>query len=271
MSTAVLEQVVEPREAVVEPPEQTWALPPRPDISHLVTEDDTPVDNIFSEKEQRLLTAPLYGAWQPGRPFAVFANVALYYAINQPPLVPDVFLSLDVTVWDDLWPKEHRSYFLWEFGKAPDVVIEIVSNRKGGERDEKMRRYEAIRIPYYVVYDPMRLVQEEELVVFEWTVEGYRPRADTMLPKVGLGLQVWEGVFEGTRSRWLRWCDAEGKLIPTADERAQEAERRAEEERRRAKEERRRAEEAERRAEEERRRAERLAARLRELGIEPEA
>jgi len=285
MSTVVLERDAEPREAVVEPPEPTWEMPPRPDISHLVTEDETPVDNIFSEKEQRLLTEPLYSSWQPGRPFAVFANVALYNAINQPPLVPDVFLSLDVTVWDDLWPKEHRSYFVWEFGKVPDVVIEIVSNRKGGEREEKQRRYEQMHVPYYVVYDPMRLVQEEELVVFEWMPGGYRRRADTMLPDVGLGLQVWEGVFEGTRSRWLRWCDLEGRLIPTAAEqaqaerrrareerrRAEEAEQRAKEERRRAEAERRRAEEAERQAEEERRRAERLAARLRELGIEPES
>lgn len=27
-----------------------------PDISGLITEDDTPVDNIFSEKQQRMLT-----------------------------------------------------------------------------------------------------------------------------------------------------------------------------------------------------------------------
>ena len=40
------------------------ALPPElhPDVEHLVTEDDTPVDNVFSEKQQRLLTEPLYSS-----------------------------------------------------------------------------------------------------------------------------------------------------------------------------------------------------------------
>ncbi len=257
MDVTVLERPPQPEEATVSPlPEPLWEPPPRPDITHLITEDDTPVDNIFSEKQQRLLTEPLYSSWQPGRPFAVFANVGLFNAINQPPLVPDVFLSLDVHLWDDLWPKEHRSYFVWEFGKVPDVVIEIVSNRRGGERSDKQQRYEQMHIPYYVVHDPQRLLQEQELVVLEWTTAGYRQREDTMLPQVGLGLRLWEGSFEGVRSRWLRWCDPEGRLIPTAAELAQA--------------ERRRAEEAQRQAEEERRRAERLAAQLRALGIEPE-
>jgi hypothetical protein len=39
-----------------------------PDIQDLITEDDTPVDNLPSEKQQRLLTEPLYSAWAgPGK------------------------------------------------------------------------------------------------------------------------------------------------------------------------------------------------------------
>ena len=34
-----------------------------PDIQNLVTEGDTPVDNMPSEKQQRLLTEPLYSSW----------------------------------------------------------------------------------------------------------------------------------------------------------------------------------------------------------------
>ena len=38
-----------------------------PNIDDLVTEDDTPVDNLPSEKQQRLLTEPLYSSWSgPG-------------------------------------------------------------------------------------------------------------------------------------------------------------------------------------------------------------
>jgi hypothetical protein len=41
-----------------------------PAVDHLVTEDDTPVDSFFSEKQLRLLTEPLYSSrvdWAPQR------------------------------------------------------------------------------------------------------------------------------------------------------------------------------------------------------------
>ena len=102
---------------------------------------------------------------------------------------------------------------------------------------------------------------------------------------IGLGGRLWEGEYDGVKAVWLRWCDREGNVIPTGAElaeaerqRAEEEQRRAEEARQRAEAERARAEEAQRRAEEarqraeaERARAERLAARLRALGIDPDA
>jgi len=33
------------------------------DTSSLITEDGAPVDNIYSEKQMRLLTEPLYNTW----------------------------------------------------------------------------------------------------------------------------------------------------------------------------------------------------------------
>jgi hypothetical protein len=93
----------------------TLAMPPEacPDVEHLVTEDDTPVDCIFSEKQRRLLTSPLY-QWPDWagerRSFIALANVGLFYAVGRPPYVPDMMLSLDVELPADLWPKKHRSY-----------------------------------------------------------------------------------------------------------------------------------------------------------------
>lgn len=80
--------------------------------------------------------------------------------------MPDVFLSLDIRpLSDDIGEKRNRSYFMWEFGKSPDLL------------------------------------------------------------------------------EWLRWCYPDRTLLPTGAERA----------------------------EQERARAERLAARLRELEIDPDA
>lgn len=57
---------------------------------------------------------------------------------------------------------------------------------------------------------------------------------------LGVGLGLWSGKFEGVPSCWLRWCDKAGNWLLTDTERAEQ-------------------------------KAERLAARLRALGIDPEA
>ena len=196
------------------------------DIESLVTEDDTPVDNLPSEKQQRLLTEPLYTSWAGpggGRPFLAAANVGVFPAPRNPAIVPDVFLSLDVQVHENWWDKKHRSYLVWEFGKAPDLVVEIVSNQKGNEIGDKRMRYARMGVGYYVVSDPLRQVMRDELRVFRlsggrYEHQGGRP----WFPELGLGMTLWEGEFEGVRSRWLRWTDAQGELIPTGKQRAEE-------------------------------------------------
>lgn len=219
-------------------------FPPIPDISHIITEDDEPVDNVFSAKQQRLLVEPLYTAWQKERVFLADANVGVFRGIHLPPLVPDMFLSLGVRVGDeDWWLKENRSYFIWIHGKPPDVVVEVVSNQKGGELDRKMQEYAWMGIPYYVVYDPEPTsIQSKPLIVYELVAGEYLPRPDFQLARLGLSVRLWDGVYEDGRAVWLRWATVDGNLIPTGAERA----------------------------EQESERAERMAAKLRELGIDPE-
>ncbi len=230
-----------------------------PDISHIETEDDTPVDNIFSEKQQRLLAGSLNASWSPGRPFVAFANVGIFYGLHISPVVPDMFLSLDVKVAKDVWKKENRSYFIWEFGKPPEVVVEIVSNKKGGETDTKMEIYARIGIWYYVVFDPQRLVQKEELRVYELSVGQYIPKLDGWLTKAGVGVTLWDGVYENMQARWLRWCDQDKELVPTGDEKARREQERAERESERAEQESERAEKERKRAEEAERKGEQAA------------
>jgi len=236
-------------------------------VDTLETEDDTPVDNLFSAKQQRLLTRTLYSSWTPPptdtapaarRSFLADANVGLFFLPHQPLLVPDFFLSLDVRPHDNWYAKEHRSYFFWVFGKAPVVVVEIVSNRKGGELSDKLQRYAEIDVTYYVVYDPVQLLSPDVLRVYEREAgrRRYHLRDNLRSPGVGLSVKVWEGVFEDHRDTWLRWYDHEDRLILTGQERAVLAEDRAAQ--------------AEDRAAQAEDRAARLAAQLRELGIEPD-
>ena len=261
-------------------------------VAELVTEDDTPVDNPFSEKQQRLLTETLYTGWTPppneeypqgGRTFWGAANVGLFPVVKNPAIVPDVFLSLDVASPD--WPRV-RSYFFWEFGKAPDVVIEIVSNTKGGELSDKKRDYARMGVPYYVVFDPQQWLKEDKLQIFGLHGVKYERLDDAWLAEIGLGLTLWHGVFESKEDTYLRWFDQEGNLLPTGEELAERAAReagRADQEAERADQEAERADqEAERAAREAERadqetearrqaeaRAAQMAAKLRELGLDP--
>jgi Uma2 family endonuclease len=234
-----------------------------PDISHLVIEDDIPVDNFQSEKQQRFLVEPLYSSEILSRPFIVAANVGIFGSLAEEGIAPDVFVSLGVQMPEDWSQKQNRSYLVWQFGKFPDVVIEVVSNRKGNEligkeegKPSKKDTYARMGIPYYAVFDPLKQIQEPEqmngqlLRVFVLTGGRYvELDPPCWLESVGLGLTLWEGEFEGKTDLWLRWCDRDGNVILTGAERA-EAERQ--------------------RAEAERQRADRLAERLRQMGINPD-
>jgi Uma2 family endonuclease len=245
-------------DAVSNDPIQPIPVELGPVVDHLVTEDDTPVDNFFPEKQQRLLTESLYSSWTgPGqRSYVAATNVGLFFAARRPPLVPDMLLSLDVELPADLQPKSHRSYFVWEYGKPPDVVVEVVSNREGGEDTGKLLAYARVGIRYYVVFDPEKLLGPEVLRVYRLEgLEFHGMSEPIWFPDVGLGLSIWQGRYEDYDSAWLRWVDAEGTPVPTGYERAEAERQHAETERQRA--------------ETERQRADRLAEQLRQLGVEP--
>jgi hypothetical protein len=236
-------------------------------VDHLITEDDTPVDNLFSERQMRLLCEALYVSWLgpgDGRPFLAAANVGLFETVRAQAVVPDVFLSLDVRPPEELWEKSHRSYFFWEYGKPPEVAIEVVSNTVGQEAGDKMRRYVRMGILYYVIWDPLDQLKQGRLRMLVLREKEYVPLDGSWLPVVGLGLTLWHGTYEGIEADWLRWCDANGQVLLTGAERAEQERQRADQERQRANQE-------GQRADQERQRAERLAARLRAMGVEPDA
>ena len=267
------------------------------DISHLVIEDDKPVDNLQSAQQQRLFVQALYDSEALPQPFLAEANVGLFYDIKEEPIVPDVWLSLGVQRAEDYSQKVNRSYFVWEMGKLPEVAIEIVSNQEGdevnlsrrsqrkGKKIGKKSRYSQIGIEYYVVFDPLEQIQTDmdhaQAKIWKLSPDRNYPEelAQSLhtvgefiwLEDVGLGLTLWLGEFEENTSRvWLRWCDITGNIYPTGAERAKVADRRLELELNRVKLEQSRADEEKNRAERSEAKAQRLAQRLRELGQDPD-
>ncbi|MFN8611349.1 MAG: Uma2 family endonuclease [Vulcanimicrobiota bacterium] len=223
------------------------------DTSHLITEDDAPLDNPFQERQQSLLTDALYASWTDCESFVAFKNVGLFGSINEKAVVPDVMLTLDVAAR----PAESRAYFVWEYGRPPDLVVEIVSKTPGGEEALKKQRYAQMGVPYYVVYDPFGYLGNRPLRAYQKHGVGYIDVANpTSLPELKLGLTIWKGSYQGLEGKFLRFLDSAGELLATGQERAERESQRAERE--------------SQRAERESQRAERLAQKLRELGVDPD-
>jgi Protein of unknown function (DUF820). len=207
-------------------PEAAFPLPEPPDISDLVIEDDEPVDSIHSEKLQRLLTSALYASFQPKAedtgeliPFLATANIGLFSALKLPPLMPDVTLSLEVAPPASFERKEDRTYLVWEMGKPPDVVIEIVSKRKGEELGRKRKDYARAGVSYYAVYDrtagvasPLRQLRELQgspLALFQRRGGEFVPFESTWLEDKGLRPANAKGL-RPANAKGLRPANAKG-------------------------------------------------------------
>ena len=230
------------------------------------TQDDLPwEDNENMETEQhRLQMELLIETLQPhlrqreGGGY-VGGNMFVYSSLEQIRRQdfkgPDVFVVLDVPAG------QRKSWVVWEEAKTPDVIIELLSPStaeydKGAKKQIYQSRLKAGEYYWYDPFDP------RDLAGFIMQGEHYVPlqadaRGDLHSQVLGLSLTRWQGVYRGAEAIWLRWKDADGRLLPTGEELAASAEWRAGE--------------AERRADQEHQRAERLAARLRALGIDPEA
>ena len=168
-------------------------------------------------------------------------NVGLFYSLQDSPYVPDFLLSLDVTAPSNVHEKKHKSYLIWEYGKRPDLVIEVVSNIDRHE-ERKLRGYSQLGIPYYVIHDPEKRLSDRVLRAYELHGGHYVELVKPWFPDLELGLTLWSGAYRSIQDTWLRWVDEDGNLLATGEERADAAQARADI----------------------------LAAKLKELGFEPD-
>ena len=248
---------------VARPPQKTGELDV--DWEKIITEDDEPVDNLLTLRHMELWNACM-ADWDPGRQFIAASNNGLFRDPYVPPIVPDFYLSMDVgpPVDLELRPKDksNRSYFVWIYGKPPDLVLELVSDKRGEELGRRKSECATMGVPYYVIYDPAHYIQSDALVCYEFIDGQYQQMTNARFPLLKLQLVEWEGVFHGHHNVWLRFADLDGELLPLGAERA-------ELERQRANEQTKRANEQSKRADEQTQRAEVLAAKLRELGVDP--
>ena len=201
------------------------------DYDSLVTEDDTPVDNFYCDKQLRLLPESLDNSWDRHAPYIIAADVGIYDYNSVTPIVPDVFLSLDVEYAEQIWQKRNRCYMMNIFQKAPELVIEVVSNKEGGETTNKLQTYASMGIKYYAIFDPMQHILQEKFRTYRLNRGAYVQMSiinkKVWFSDLKIGLTVKHGIYEKMTADWLRWCDNDGKILKSGHESTQFEKKRA--------------------------------------------
>jgi Uma2 family endonuclease len=233
---------------------------------------DDPVENIQQPPLAAALTDALGANGRIQPEMLIGSNFGLVATVNKKIVVkaPDWFYVPHVhPVPEDII---RRSYTPHLEGDPVAVVMEFLSAEDCGELSVrttppygKLYVYERIlQVPTYITYDPYEPgLQVRRIENNRYVLQTANNQGRFWIPELKLALGLWRGERLGRTTHWLRWWDQTGKLLLWSSEQAEEERQRAEEERQRAEEER-------QRAEEERQRADKLAAKLRELGVDPE-
>ncbi|MEH1936906.1 MAG: Uma2 family endonuclease [Nostoc sp.] len=211
--------------------------------------EDSGLPDEFHLFQPQLLRETFYPPNYPADEVFVATDLNLYYDLRHTLWYkrPDWFAAVGVS---RLYEQQNLrlSYVIWQEGVAPFVVVELLS--PGTEKEDlgqtlreinqpptKWEVYEQIlRVPYYIVFDRYT----DKLQAFQLVADRYSeldlttPRV--WMPGLELGLGLWQGSYQGIERLWLRWYDASGNWLPTPLERESQ-------------------------------RANRLAAQLRELGV----
>jgi len=222
---------------------------PPPTQDELPCDDGVPMETLRHQFQMDLLI-DVMDLWLAtrGDGFAG-GNMFLYYSLEQTRhntfVGPDFFVALDV-------PRgERKSWVVWEQGKGPDLVVELLS-ASTSQYDKTLKKTlyaRQVHVPEYYWYDPFN---PEDFAGFALHGNSYQPlmsdaRGRIHSPTLNLDLGPWPGIFRSVEAVWLRWFTPEGEMLPTEAEAAQQ------------------------RAEAAQQRAERLAERLRQLGVNPDA
>lgn len=234
-------------------PSITWeALPP-----DFALPDD-PVENIQQPPLAAGLTDALGATGRIQPHMLIGSNFGLVANVNKKTVVkaPDWFYVPNVQpVASDVI---RRSYTQNLEGDPIAVVMEFLSNEDNGELSVratppygKLYFYEQVlAVPTYVTYDPYELILEvRRLQNKQYVLQQPSEQGRHWIPELELFLGIWQGERLCQTMNWLRWWDADGNMLLWSSEQAVQERQRAEQERQRA---------------------DKLAAKLRELGLDPD-
>jgi Uma2 family endonuclease len=226
--------------------------------------DEPPVETEVHFRQISLLLNSLEWLWQDRNDFYAVGNLTIYYSPRQ--LKSELCRGPDFFVVLGTERKPRKSWAVWEEdGKYPNVIVEILSPTTAAidKGFKKLLYQNTFRTHDYFWFDPYNL----ELAGFHLVDGEYQPLSAN---SQGHLLSQQLNLCLGIHDKKLRLFTTEGELIPTSEEVAQREMQRAEQQAQRAEQQSQRAEQETQRAQQEAQRADRLAAKLRELNIDPD-
>jgi Uma2 family endonuclease len=198
--------------------------------------DEPPLESDLHRNQIDLLIRILKAFWADRQDFYASGNLTVYYSPQQRKSEdfrgPDFFVVLGAE------NRSRKSWVVWEEGgQYPNVIVELLSDSTAKtDRGLKKQIYQDIfRTPNYFWFDPDSL----EFAGFQLMNGTYQP-----IPTTEQGWRWSEqlGLYLGVNDQQLRFFTADGDRIPTPEEQATAAQQRNQA----------------------------LAAKLRELGIDPD-
>ncbi|MEB3339233.1 Uma2 family endonuclease [Okeania sp.] len=245
--------------------------PPMPPTD-LIFDDGETLESNRHRIAMNLLIDSLYQHWSDRNDFFAGGNMFIYYsstqAKNRDFKGPDFFVVLDVDGKTD-----RQGWVVWqEQGRYPDVIVELTSPSTASvDIGEKKDIYErTFHTQNYFIFNPFEPSSLQGWHLQNKQYQDLQPNERGWLwcDQLGLWLGTWEGNILQESGVWLRFYDSQGNLVLTAAEREHQ---RADQQQQLAQQERQRADQQQQIAQQERQLAERLAAKLKELGLDPDS
>lgn len=255
-----------------------WEKPTMKDLTkpalHLIIYPDSdgqPMTESDATRDYLLYCIEVLRLYFKSRPNVyVSGNLFIYYEEGNPKasVSPDVFIIFGVN------NRKRRSYKTWqEGGKLPNFVLEVTSrSTKRQDEEEKPRLYANLGIEEYFQYDPTADYLKPQLRGFQLLDRTYQPLPLETTPEgiqfihspvLGLDLQLHSPYVElgiAPLAQDLRFYDPQTRTKLLSRDEVEQVREALQQENEMIQQER----------DATQQRAERLAARLRELGVEPE-
>lgn len=204
-----------------------------PTQDNLPSDDGVPMETERHKKQMDLLIYSLE-PWLNNHPQGgyVGGNMFIYYSFkqirHQDFKGPDVFVVLGVP------HGERKSWVVWEEGKTPDIIIELLSEStaKEDKTKKKMIYQNQLKVSEYFWFDPFN---PDDWAGFRLSGGNYEAllleNEHFVSQQLGLALVRWQGIYKGVETTWLRWATLTGDLLllpeETETQRAQRAEQQA--------------------------------------------